>query len=138
MKVKHLIVYLGLVFNSKGTNKDMIDNRIQSARTCMVSAFSTCCDVTLGRYMISSLLLMYQSVFLQILLYASQVWTNLTGENLKCLKVVQLQFLKRIMKTPSSTSNSLVLLELGVLPVENEIHYRKLVFLHHIYTNQGS
>ena len=136
MEVKELIVYLGLIFNSKGTNKDMLDDRIKNSRICMVSAFSTCCDVTLGRYMISSLLLMYQSVFLQILLYASQVWTNLTKEDLQRLKVTQLQFLKRMMKVPTSTSNTLVLLELGVLPVENEIHSRKLVFLHHILTRE--
>jgi hypothetical protein len=87
--------------------------------------------------MISSLLLMYQSVFLQILLYASQVWTNLNREDLQRLKVTQLQFLKRIMKVPTSTSNTLVLLELGILPVESEIHYRKLVFLHHILTREA-
>ena len=28
IEFKQLIVYLGLVFNSKGTNKDMIDNRV--------------------------------------------------------------------------------------------------------------
>ena len=39
---------------------------------------------------------------------------------------------KRILKTPTSTTNIGVFLELGVLPIKYEIHKRQLGFLHHI------
>ncbi len=132
MEVRDMILYLGNVFNSKGTNKDLIDHRIKNARTCMINSIAMCSDVTLGRYLLLSLLLVYKCVFLATLLYGAQTWTNLSGEDLKRLHVIQMQFLKRILQVPSSTSNCLVCFELGILPVEYEIHARKLVFLYHI------
>ena len=132
MEIRELILYLGLVYNSKGTNKDMLDHRIQNARTCMINSIAMCSDVTLGRYLFQSFLLIYKSVFLMTLLYGCQSWTNLIGEDMKRLKVTQMQFLKRILHVPSSTCNSIIFHELGVLPIEYVIHAFKLVFLHHI------
>ena len=93
---------------------------------------SLCNDVTLGLYALHSLLLIYKSVFIPTILYSSQAWTNITNEDLHKLKTVQLKYLKRTPQVPNSACNCIVYLELGVLPIEYEIHIRKLVFLHHI------
>ena len=66
------------------------------------------------------------------ILHDCKTWTGLSKHNIDCLQRVQLKFLKRILETPLSTPNVLVFLELGVAPVENEIHIRKLCFLHHV------
>ena len=39
-----------------------------------------------------------------------------------------------MVKTPNATPNAFTFLELGVLPIEYEIHRRQLVFLHHVVT----
>ena len=126
------IEYLGALFNSKGTNSDLVDGRIKKARACMINSLSMCGDVTLGAYAVESLTLVYKSVFIPTLLYGCQVWTRMTKNEETKLQTIQLQFLKRILHVPRSTCNCFVFLELGVLPVLAEIHTRKLNFLHHI------
>ena len=66
------------------------------------------------------------------MLFNSEAWTRLTAANLVSLQTAQLKCLKRIMRTAPSTPNCFLYLELGVLPIQYEIHKRKLRFLHHI------
>ena len=132
MEEKDKIEYLGAMYNKKGNNADLIEHRIKQAKTCMVTSIAMCTDITLGCYEFQALTLTYKSVFVQILLYGAQVWTNLTKSEKKNLHITQLKFLKRILQVPRSTSNCVVHLELGILPIVNEIHRRQLMFLHHI------
>ncbi len=132
MEVKEKVMYLGVMYNSKGDNQDLIEHRTQQAKTCMVNSIALCNDVTLGCYAFQALMLTYKTVFLPTLLYGAEVWSNLIENNRKKLASIQLQFLKRILQVPRSTCNSVTFLELGVLPVIFEIHKRKLTFLYHI------
>ena len=126
--------YLGDIFNESGNNKDLIKDRVKKGKACIVNAMSLCSEITLGMYTINTLLLLYESVFLQVVLYNAQSWSNLTNSNIQELQVVQLKYLKRMLQAPSSTSNPLTFIETGTLPVENVIHIRQLNFLHHILT----
>ena len=45
-----------------------------------------------------------------------------------------MKMLKKILHLPSSTCNSFLLLELGVLPILGEIHKRQLNYLHRVLT----
>ena len=76
-------------------------------------------------------------MFLPTILFNSQSWTNLTKGDMEKLSATQMKFLKRILHAVSSTSNIVVLMELGVAPIEQEIHIRQLVFLHHILTRDN-
>ena len=73
-------------------------------------------------------------MFLSSVLYNSQSWTNLSTTDLGRLEILQLNYLKRILQAPASTPNVSVFLELGILPIEAEIHKKQLTFLHHILT----
>ena len=90
MEIKEKIIYLGAFFNRKGNNKDLIDDRIQKGRTCMVNSIAMCSDVTLGAYDIPSLFLVYRSAFVSTLLYGCQFWTRLMKNDEKSLATVQL------------------------------------------------
>ena len=50
----------------------------------------------------------------------------------KKLSVIQLKFFKKVLMAPRSTPNAAVLLELGILPIKEEVNKRRLGFLHHI------
>ena len=132
LEVVDEVVYLGNVFNTKGNNRSNVLDRICKARTCMIESLSLCSEITLGIYILQSLVLTHNMMFIPTLLYGAQTWTNLTGEDIKQLETTQLQFLKRIMKVSPSTCNTITYLELGVLPVSFEIHIMKLMFLYHI------
>ena len=126
------VVYLGDHFNSNGSNCDLIIDRIKKGKACIITATSLCDDVTMGVYAIQTLMILYVSLFLAVVLYNSQAWTKLTGKEIEKLQAVQLKYLKRIFHCPSSTPNSLTFLETGTIPVEQEIHIRQLGFLRHI------
>ena len=131
---KHVVIYLGDVFNWKGNNSDMIEDRVKKGKSCLVNSMSLCNDITMGLFAIETMLLLYKSLFLQIVLYNAQAWTNLSIRDKKNLQTIQLKYLKRIFRAPTSTSNCLTFLETGTLPIEHEIHIKQLMFLHHILT----
>ena len=123
---------VGDVVNGRGTNVDMIDDRVKRGLASIVSTLSVCNEVTMGMSFIESALLLHHSVVLQTMLNNCQSWTNLSLKDIKRLEVVQLRHLKRIVRAPSSTPNVFVFLEMGVLPLIYHIHMRQLGFLHHI------
>lgn len=136
IKEVNRVVCLGDQFNSTGTNKDLIEDRAKKGRACTISAMSMCSEVTMGNYSIQTLLLLYRSLFVPVVLYNSQAWSNLTKQNIMSLKTTQMKYLKRIFHTPPSTSNAITLLETGILPIEQEINKRQLNFLHHILSQE--
>ena len=129
---KVVVTYLGDQFNERGDNKDLIEDRRQKGHICLVNSLSLCSDVTMGLFIIQTMLILYKGLFLAVVLYNSQAWSNLTKQDLKVLTTMQLKFLKRIFHSPASTSNCLTFLETGTLPIEQEIHKRQLSFLYHI------
>ena len=132
MEIVEKALYLGLFHNSKGNNEDMINDRVQKGMTCMVSVLAMCNEVTLGMYVIQSLILSYGSIFIPTVLYGAQVWTRLTGDDTEAIVSIQFRFLKRILRVPKGTCNSITLLELGVLPIECVLEMLKLSFLFHV------
>ena len=132
--VKDVATYLGDQFNNKGTNTDLIEERVKKGKTCIVNTMALCSDITMGIHAIETLLLLYRSLFIPVILYNAQAWSNLTKTDLLSLQRIQLKFIKRIFHAPSSTSNPITYLETGILPIKYEIHIKQLVFLHHILT----
>ena len=128
------IVYLGDVFNTKGNNDGLIKDRVRRATKAMISISSLVKETNLGIYEVQVWLLLYRSLFLSTVLFNSQAWSGIRKKDIEQLQIVQLKFLKRILNLPSSTPNSFLFLELGVLPIEKEIHKRQLMYLHRILT----
>ena len=132
--VKEAAPYLGDHFNNKGTNSNLVDERVKKAKSCIVSSMALCSDITMGIHALETLQLLYQSLFLQVTLYNAQAWSNMTKTDCSYLQRVQLKYLKRTLHAPSSTSNPLTYLETGTLPLGYEIHVKQLGYLHHILT----
>ena len=124
--------YLGDFFNSKGNNDDLIIDRVKKGKAVKINALSLCSEITMGMYTIHTLMLLYRCMFLAVVLYNAQAWSNLTTKNINDLQVVQLSLLKRMMHAPTSTSNIITFLDTGTLPIHYEIHIKQLTFLHHI------
>ena len=129
---KNVVVYLGDIFNRKGSNSDLVEDRVKKGKCCLVNAMSLCSDITMGIFAIETLLLLYKSLFLQIVLYNAQAWSNLNNRDRTNLQTIQLKYIKRIFRASSSTSNCLTFLETGLIPIEHEIHIKQLNFLYHI------
>ena len=134
LEERQVVTYLGDMFNRKGNNNDMIEDRVKSGKSCIVNSISMCSDVSMGSFAIETLLVLYKGLFLQVVLSNAQAWSNLNNRDKNNLQTIQLKYLKRVFRAPSSTSNCLTFLETGIIPIEHEIHIKQLTFLHHILT----
>ena len=126
------IMYIGDSFNRKGSNNDLVNDRIAKGMRCLRNTVAECGDITLGQYAIETLVLLYKTVFLKTVLVNCEAWCNLTKTNCETLQILQMKYLKRILHAPKSTPNIAIMVELGVKPIITEIHVRQLNFLHHI------
>ena len=120
MSRKRTVKIVGDNFNERGTNTDLVAERVKKGKSCVVNSIAMCSEIALGCFSLHILLLLYQAVFLASVLFNSQTWTRLTKSDLKNLLTIQLKYLKRMMHAPNSTPNVSVFLELGVLPVSYE------------------
>ena len=132
IKIETSAKYLGDILNSKGTHTDMVEDRVRRGDSSAANMFSIVQNITFGCHTIETLLLLYNSLFLATVLYNSQSWSVLSNTETRELKTCQMRLLKRIVKAPKAAPNAIVLLELGVLPLEFEIYSKKLMFLQHI------
>ena len=126
------IVYLGDVVNSKGSNSDLIADRIQRGKSAMIRTEALVRETRLGVYTISVHLLLYQSLFISAMTFNSQAWSNVKVSEINELEKLQLKCLKKILQVPTSTPNSFTFLEFGQLPVRYILHRNQLTFLYHI------
>ena len=83
------------MFNSKGNNNDLIESRVRTGiqKIGVIQAF--CKEIALGNYEIQIMLQLYESIFLSIVLFNCQSWTNLTNTHIESLKALQMQYLKQ-------------------------------------------
>ena len=126
------IVYLGDVFNSKGNNDDLMDDRVRRGTATMISIQGFMRETSLGYHTLSVYILLHNAIFLPDILFNAQAWSNITPRNITQLTTLQTRYLKKMMGVRQSTANAFTFLELGVLPVKYEIHKRQLSFFHHI------
>ncbi len=123
---------LGDHFNNKGDNTSLIEKRVNLSHGIRNSMLATCNETTFGTHRIEVLVLLYRSIFVQSVLLNCRAWSRITDKDIAKLHVSQLRCLKRILRTSSSTPNTFIYLEMGVLPIEYEIHIQQLSYLHHI------
>jgi hypothetical protein len=126
------IIYLGDVFDEKGTNDGLIQDRVRRGTKASISIHSLLAETDVGKHKISVSLLLYGVLFLSTVLFNSQTWSNLRKKDIDTLTTLQLKLLKKIVGVAKSTCNAFTFLELGVLPIEHEIRKRQLLYLHRI------
>ena len=128
----HVIVYLGDLFNDLGNNDDLIEDRVRRGMKAIICISSLIQETNLGIHEVSVWLLLYRALFISTVLFNSQTWSRIREKDISRLQTLQLKLLKKILSLASSTPNSFLYLELGVLPIEAEIHKRQLMYLHRI------
>ncbi len=137
LQIANKAQYLGDIFNRRGNNWDLIQSRVNKGQSCLVSSMSLCSDITLGVHSIETLLLLYRCVFIAVVLYNAQAWSNIVDKQMKALRTIQLKFIKRIFHVPASTPNAVTYLDTGNLPIDSTINIKQLNFLHHILGLDG-
>ena len=98
--------YLGDIFNSTGTYKDLITERTRKGTVCTINSMSVCSSNEMGMYTLNSLLLLYEAVFLKTVLFNSDAWEYIPQNSINKLQSNQLKYLKWMLHTPRGTPNT--------------------------------
>ena len=92
LDIENSTSYLGDVFNDKGDNTALCKDRADKAVGTIIELFSICKEVNFGKFKISKLLTLYQSVFIPRLIYNFEAWSNLKAKDYQVLQKLQLNF----------------------------------------------
>ena len=120
--------YLDDIFNNKGSNFSLCEDRAQKATGSSNEIISLCKESILGNTQISNMILLYHTVFIPRLIYNCESWSNLSSENYAILQKSQLTFLRRVMELPRSVPTDALFLEMGIWPIRFEIEFRQLAY----------
>ena len=133
-QVEH-VKYLGDFINSQGNNFDLIKSRIDRSYGSVTDLISMCKEAYFGSKQVEIMLLLYRSFDLPRLIYNSESWSKLTKNDICELQKAQRRHLRSMMEAPGSIPVAATYLEMGVLPIEYEIHICRLRFLRTILQN---
>ena len=124
--------HLGLKRSSKKENEVNIEDRVKSARRTKYALMNSGLHGTNGLSPKISYTI-YRTYVLPRLLYGLEILC-LTKTQIQILERFHIGTLRAIQTLATRTAKPAVYLLLGVLPVEAEIHKRKLTFLHSLTT----
>ena len=103
MKSGGVARYLGDHFNSKDDYVDLCKERVERAKGSTFELIALCREVKFGTLQIENMLILYQSVFLQRLIYNCESWSNMTDKDYQALQSAQLLYLRNVMEVPRGT-----------------------------------
>ena len=129
MKQVDVTCYLGDHFNRQGNNSDLCEEKVTKAKDTIIELCSLCKGINMENKQIETMLLLYKTVFIPMLIYNCETWSNLTPKDYLTLQASQLNFLRNVLEVSKATPTAVMYLELGILPVRYEIEMRQLLFL---------
>ena len=127
--------YLGYVLMANLSCKD----NMQHKRGLIEAALATCMAVAshevLHHITLETLLQLYNTCIVQIILHGTEMWTESSYDSLEQL---QTKCLKRLLKIPTSTPNPATVFEFGNLPIQILVERRQLGFYHKLKSSPNS
>jgi hypothetical protein len=128
LKITNQSEHLGVIRADKNETKANIETNIQTARRTKYALMGSGFHGTNGLHPQISYKI-YKTYVIPKLIYGLEI-LPLNKENMEQLEVFHRKCLRHIQSLPDRTSNSAVLLLLGALPIEAEIHKRQLSLLY--------
>jgi hypothetical protein len=128
LKITNQSEHLGVIRADKKETKANIETNIQTARRTKYALMGSGFHGTNGLHPQISYKI-YKTYVIPKLIYGLEI-LPLNKENMEQLEVFHRKCLRHIQSLPDRTSNSAVLLLLGALPIEAEIHKRQLSLLY--------
>ena len=125
--------YLGDIFHNSGKSKHNILERSAKAYAILAEIRAILNDVPLGKYRVEAGLQLRQAMFLNGVLYNSEVWQGLDATDLTMLQTVDHQLMRVICHNAhSKTPVEFLYLETAAQPLKNVISSRRIMYLHNI------
>ena len=137
MEDKEEECYLGDIISKDGKNIKNIKRRIIKGKGIVQRISNILKDIPFGKLFFQVAKILRNSLLVSSLLCNSEAWFKITKSELELLESVDVILLRSILEAPKATPKEMLYLELGVLPLGENIRERRLNFLHYIL-NQNS
>jgi hypothetical protein len=124
--------YLGDIIHKSGKLIHNINERCIKAYSILAEIRAILQDVPLGKYKIQIGLQLRQAMFVNGILYNSEVWHSPTKEDIAKLEVIDHQIMKTICDAHSKTPIEFLYLETSENPLSYIISSRRVMYLHQI------
>ena len=124
--------YLGDLFHASGKSKFNVIKRTAKAYAILAEIKAIITDIPLGRYKTEVGLQLRQAMFVNGVLYNSEVWQGLNTTDIAMLEHVDRQLLKFICSGHAKTATEFLYLETSALPLKYIIGSRRIMFLQNI------
>ena len=126
--------YLGDIVSNDGKmdkNIKMRESKGYSASSQILTILKT---VSLGNHYFYIAKLMRNAALVNKVLVNSEVWYPINETNLKSLVRVDEIFMRKIFEVCESTPKESLYLELGLIPIDDIVKCRRIMYLHYILT----
>ena len=125
-------MYLGDLISCDGKNKKNIEKRISKGLGIISQILNLLEIVSFGSHYIEIALLLRESMFLNGVLYNSEVWYGLTKAEVSEFEKLDRLLLRKILGVPFSTPQEAFYLELGIVPISVILKTRRIQYLHNL------
>ena len=128
MKVKSYETYLGDIICNSDNNDRNIDHRRNQGLAAVSEVTSMLDRVSLGHFHFEISLILRDSILISKLVFNSEIWYNLTNQQLVKLEQIDEMFLRQVFNVAKSTPREGLYIECGRLPIQFIVKMRRLIF----------
>ena len=132
MHKEESVKYLGDVIHKSGKSKANTNERVAKAHAIHAEIRAILSDIPLGKYRTQVGVQLRQAMFLNGVLFNSEVWPELSATEITSLEIVDQQLLRTICQAHAKTPLEFLYLETGCAPLRYVISTRRIMYLHHI------
>ena len=124
--------YLGDVISVSGSNQKNIEKKRNGAIGTVSQMVSMIEQISLGHYYFEIGLVMRDSMLISKLVSSSEIWYNVSKDQIRKLEQVDEMFLMKLFHVPNSVPRLSLYIECAKLPVKYVCQSRRLLYYWHI------
>ena len=123
------LMYLGETVHESGKNKYNLLERRAKAYAIFAEIRAILEDIPLGKYRIQIGLQLREAMFVNGVLFNSEVWHGLNSTDITMLSIVDNQILRYIIGAHAKTPTEFLFLETSALPLSLIVSSRRMIYL---------
>ena len=128
--------YLGQWYNEKGDHSTSIEKIEEKVGFYIQQVKHYGNEFKIGHYALPTRLKIYTSVVIPTAFHNMETWSRVSKKELERLESIQSRIVRAICGQIKSTPYFGLLAEIGMWPVEQQLHYRKILLYHNIRTSR--
>ena len=129
--------YMGLFIQSNGGNDASVKHKVEKAFANTKQIKNKLKEMKTGRFFMETVKMLRDALLLGNLLYGAEVMYNCSNEDLKALSKADDIFIKEVLNFDQNTPGCLLLLEMGLEPIEVKIKKKRAMYLKYILDHPG-